>query len=890
LLSFDHDPLTRGATVEVAHESLLREWTRLRDWLNESRADVRIQRQLATAAREWQTAGGDPSFLLTGARLEQFEGWALNTTVALTQVERSFLEASITERDQRNEAERTRQKRELENAQTLAEAQRQRAETERQRAEEQSLSAQQLRKRAVYLTGALVIALVMAIAAIFFGRQAQTTSRLATSRELAGSAINNLDIDPERSILLAMQAVTTTYAVDGTTTKEARDALHRAVLNSRLRLALYSVDGYGLAFSPDGKWIATSTGDGQIKVRDLTSHKELFTLSGHEGFISFIAFSPDGSRLASASADGTAKVWDLDTRQVIHDLSRHMDVVSTVAYSQDGKRIVTSSFDGTARVWDAANGEVLLTFTGHEKPVSSAQFSPDGRRVATAGEDNVVRVWDSASGQELYELSDFLNFVSGVAFSPDGKLLATNGGNDPKLWDAETGDLLFLLSGFTGSGSAQLPVFTPDGKYVAVAGQDGTVSMWETATGVPYLTFAAGTPIDGQIEFSPGCVDPPAAPYAWCGVYLVTGNRDGSVRFWDVSPAGNREVLTVQRVPGWSCLASDGMTLHTASVEPEVNVQFRTQLLPQVSSVVEPSDPMTFAVQELSSYTVGSSDVFPRLAFTPDCSRSAVVDLVDFVVTITDTASGNQVLQFKLPAETTTFQGPGSSSFSPDGTRLATLGPENTVIVWDLENDGKELLTLQGHTAAFMTASFSPDGQQLATTSQDNTVKLWDAETGQELHTFTGHTHPTTRVVFNSQGTRLASGSFDGTAKVWDLDTREELLTLSGHGASVWGIGFSPDGKYIATGSNDLTLRLWDSTTGEELLAIPIPGSAFQVFFNHDQTLLVAQNPSGNPSGMNVYLLRIEDLFALAKSRVTRSLTTEECQQYLHVEQCPSTP
>src|SRR5688572_4207039 len=548
LLSFDHDPITRGATVEVAHESLLREWTRLRDWLNESRADVRIQRQLATAAHEWQKADQDASFLLTGARLEQFEGWAGNTTIALTQDERSYLDASITERNRLESEERERGQREYENLQKLAE-------TERQRAEEQSRSAGQLRKRAVYLTGAFVIALVMAVAAIFFGRQsnqnaieadqhaqaamnAQGTAvsnadaaqkaeaeairqqRLTLSRELAGNSIINMDVDSERSILLALQAVTTTYAVDGTTTKEAVEALHRTVLNSRQRLALHPQpgDGYGLALSPDGKRIATSGSNGEIKLWDLQSRTELFTLSGHDGLISSIAFSPDGSHFASSSGDG-AKVWDLDTQQVIHDLDEHTDVVISVAFSRDGKRIVTASLDGTAKVWDAMNGESLLTFAGHAAPVVSAQFNPDRTLIATTGEDNKVRVWNSISGQELYQLSDFVRAVSGATFSPDGKILATNGGEDPKLWDAETGKQLFLLPGFR-SGSNQVPVFTPDGKYVAVAGQDGKVSIWDTATGGQYLSFPTGSPIDGQIEFSPGCVEPPGAPYTWCGVYL----------------------------------------------------------------------------------------------------------------------------------------------------------------------------------------------------------------------------------------------------------------------------------------------------------------------------------------------------------------------------------
>jgi WD40 repeat protein len=712
--------------------------------------------------------------------------------------------------------------------------------------------------------------------------------RLTLSRELAGNAIINLDVDPERSILLAMQAVNTTFEVDGTTTKEASEALHRAVLNSRLRFTMYPDpgDGYGLALSPDGKQIVTSGSNGEIKVWDLASRTELFTLTGHEGHIYALAFSPaeGGSYLASASGDGTAKIWDLDTRQIILDLRGHMDEIFSIDFSQDGDRIVTASIDGTARVWDAINGQLLLTFTGHEAPVLWAQFNPDGTRIATAGEDVTVRVWDAASGQELYTLSDFLIFGTGAAFSPDGKILATNGGEDPKLWDAETGELLFLLPGFK-SGSAQGPVFTPDGKYVAVAGQDGTVSMWDTATGLQYLTFATGTPIDGQIEFSPDCVEPPAASYTWCGLYLVTDNRDGSVRFWDVSPTGDREVINL---PGlWNCLANDGATLHTASREGVGIAQFHTRQLPLVSSAVEPSHPLSIALQELSSYSVEFSGPVVHLAFSPDCSRSALVDLVTLVVTITDTANGKPLLQFKLAEGTPFFAAFGASSFNPDATRFAMIGPENTARVYDLTNGGQELLILQGHSAPLLTTNFSPDGKQLATTSQDTTARLWDGETGQLLHTFTQHTGPTTRVIFNPEGTRLATGSFDRTVKVWDLKTGEELYTLSGPSASVWGIAFSPDGKLIATGSNDLTLRLWDAMTGEELLTLPIPGNSLQLFFTPDQTRLVVQTPS---SGTHVYLSQIEDLLALAKSRVSRTLTTEECQKYLHVEECPTMP
>ena len=264
-----------------------------------------------------------------------------------------------------------------------------------------------------------------------------------------------------------------------------------------------------------------------------------------------------------------------------------------------------------------------------------------------------------------------------------------------------------------------------------------------------------------------------------------------------------------------------------------------------------------------------------------------MIDRTNLIATITDMESGKQLLQFKLAEGTPSFFAPVAFSFSPDGTRFATAGSGNTAKVYDLANGGRELLTLEGHTAVVMTVAFSPDGKQIATTSQDKSVKLWDAETGQELRTFPGHTHFTSRVVFSPDGTRLASGSFDRTVKVWDIQTSQELLTLSGHIATVWGIAFSPDGRSIATGSNDNTLRLWDVRTGEPLLTLPTAAPPFRISFTSDGTRLVVSMIN---SETLVYLPRIEDLFALAKSRVTRSLTTEECQQYLHVEQCPTEP
>src|SRR5262245_48448574 len=174
LLTFDRDPLTRGPTVEVAHEALLRKWGRLRGWLEASREELGVQRRLAAEAQEWANAGQDASFLATGARLAQFEALAEGGDLALTADELAYIAASVLERDRQQRREQERQQHDLAQAHVLAEEQRRRAETEQRRADEQSQAAARLRRRALYLASALIVALVAAVAAGFFANSSAT--------------------------------------------------------------------------------------------------------------------------------------------------------------------------------------------------------------------------------------------------------------------------------------------------------------------------------------------------------------------------------------------------------------------------------------------------------------------------------------------------------------------------------------------------------------------------------------------------------------------------------------------------------------------------------------------------------------------------------------------
>ena len=208
---------------------------------------------------------------------------------------------------------------------------------------------------------------------------------------------------------------------------------------------------FELSFSPDGRRIASASGDQTVRVWDATRGSELRVLRGHEGPVYSVNFGPDGSQLASASGDGTVRVWDIATGQAVLVLRGHEGIVYSVFFSPDGKRLASAGADGTVKLWDLESGHVLRSFVGHGESVFGVTFRRDGRRIATAGGDGTVRVWDAESGHELHVLRSQTGAIMGVAFSPDGKRLASAcGGGTVTLWDPETGSMVLSLQGHAG--------------------------------------------------------------------------------------------------------------------------------------------------------------------------------------------------------------------------------------------------------------------------------------------------------------------------------------------------------------------------------------------------------------------------------------------------------
>ncbi len=853
-------------TVEVAHEALIREWPRLRDWLTQDREGLRLHRSLTEAAHEWELLERDAGALHRGARLAQANEFAQANPNALNEPERAFLDASV-ENEKREEREREEaRQRELEAAQKLAES-------ESQRAGEQAHAARQLSKRARYLTGAFIVALVMAVAALFFGAQARQTAvtaqnerRLATARELAAAALNNLAIDPERSILLALQAVSTTRSVDGTVLPEAEEALHRSIVASPIRMNL---TGHGTrvlsaAFSPDGKHLATIGDDGTTIIWDATSGEELLRLPGTtqpSDFVSAqrIAYSRDGQLLAACDSR-QVKIYDPATGILILSLVGHQADVSAVAFSRDGTYIASGSIDGTILVWDVKSGDSLLELAGHTDAIEALTFNPDGKWLVTASDDATMRIWDAATGDLLRDYSDFTGLVDGVTFSPDGTRFAFTTVDGLHVWQLDFN----TVEGATTITSQEIftipeggSVFSPDGTQLAgVSASDigNAVKLWDSATGRELLTLSGHTGWVMGIAFSPD------------GNRLASTSLDGTVKIWSLTPG--QETVTV---------SGPGAGYGTRVAYNPNGQEFATNGGDGTATLwnAETGEPrLTLAGHDLEVLNV---------AFSSDGTRLATGSL-DATAIVWDTATGQKLLT--IPGHEF---GVRDLAFSPDGSLIATGGFDGTARVWDTAT-GTLIYQITDHDGLVLGVSFSPDGTHLATSSTDTTAKIRDAKTGEWLLALTGHSAGLPDIAYSPDGMKLATGSGDGTAIIWDAATGSLLFTLRGHSSGIQSVAFNSNGTWLATGSEDNTAKVWDVATGEELRTLPGSGGGVKgvAFSPSDDGAHLAV--ASNDGVVRVFLLRIEDLLTLAQSRVTRALTTEECQKYLHTKACPAGP
>jgi WD40 repeat protein len=604
---------------------------------------------------------------------------------------------------------------------------------------------------------------------------------------------------------------------------------HSEFVQSSFRLPFGFVQG--IAFSPDGKQLATGTSKGEIRIWRVADFQEVFVLRGHTNWVWQIAFSANGQLLVSASADCTVKLWQIgpETGHCLRTFQGHTDEVYSAAISSDGQIVASGSRDHTIKLWQTGTGDCLQTLQEHTNVICAVAFSPNGQLLASCGYDKVIRLWQISTGRCIRTLEGHREELSTLAFSPDGQLLASAGYEFAiKLWQVNTGECLKTLEGHTariscvqfspdgellvsGSHSPNIKLwrvstgeclnnlqghtnlvrtvtFSPDGKILASGGDDQMVKIWRVETGECLKTWRGYSNCVWNVAFSPD------------GKWLASGNHDQAVRIWSVETGECHQTLWGHRACVWAVAFSpEGRWLASAGNQPGAETLRLWQL--DTGQCVK---------------LVGHLGTVHTITFSPDGQLLASGG-TDLVVKLWQV--GPQQCVNNLQGHTGLLR---SVCFSPDGQLLATGADDRTIRLWRVET-GECLKIFQGGEDWIWSVTFSPDGQLLAICGEDGTIKLWQVSTGECVRVLRKHGNAIYAVQFSPDGRLLASAGSDSTVCFWQLETGECVRTLQGHTEEIWSIAFSPDGQKLASSSEDGLIKLWHTETGECLATLSAP-------------------------------------------------------------------
>jgi WD40 repeat protein/DNA-binding SARP family transcriptional activator len=740
-----------AATVEIAHEALLREWPRLRGWIEDDRESMRLKQNLVSAAEEWRRLGRDEEALYRGSRLSEALAWRdADATSAVSEREHEFLAAS----------------------------------------EASGARAQATRLRRIRLTGAAMAMLAAAVVAIivtvlFAGRE----RAIAESRDLATKSSTLIATDPGLALSIALEALRRRH------TSQAQDAVRQATLEHRATKVIAAHTGlvFGVAPSADGRLAATAGGDRTVRIWSVGSGRRTGEIRGYHAEVRAVSFSPDSRRIASAAHDGEIAVAAADGGP--RDIVAHLkgDHATSIDFGADGKTLAIATYGGRVALVRLSDGAVRDLSPGAAAPVYAAGFDRDARRVVSAGADGFARIWNVAGGRPLV-LPHPDQVVLGASFSPGGARVATaDSSGTVRLWDANSGRALMRIK-LSDQPLASVR-FSGDGRRIAAGAADGVIHL-AAVREAAVLAELKGHNGPARVDFIPRS-----------GALVSAGEEDGTLRTW--TPPATRLPLRSGTVPRFS---RDGDLVVSGSFDGPIHVwdvatgRDRTlgghtaasfpQFSPDGTQIVSASHDDSVRLWDVKT---GRSRAVPTLAGS---KYAAAVDATGERIAI-----GGTTLVIQAPDGSARMRLRKRSgmvntlAFSPDSQHLLTGSDDGTAGVWNAHS-GELQRTLRGHDGIVRNVSYSADGKWIATAGSDATVRVWRAEGGDAV-TLLGHEGPVNSARFNGRGDRLVSAGVDGTIRIWDAAGGDALVVLYRHEGIASGADFSGDGRNVVSAGAD---------------------------------------------------------------------------------------